>query len=71
MFNLIVVATGLFMGQYDDRASCQSAIRAIYFQRLAPHPELLVKSELNQIGKTLEIVVKTQREFICIPAKKG
>ncbi len=41
MFNLIVVATGLFMGQYQDMPSCQSAIRAVYFQRLAPYPEML------------------------------
>jgi hypothetical protein len=70
MFNLIVVATGLFMGQYNDKASCQSAIRAIYFQQMAPYPDLLSKSDLIRVGKELEIVVKMQRDYICIPAKR-
>ncbi len=71
MFNLIVVATNLFMGQYQDMPSCQSAIRAIYFQRLAVDPESLSKSQLIDLGKKIEIVVKTQREFVCVPAKQG
>ena len=71
MFNLIVVATGLFMGQYNDRASCQSAIRSIYFQQMAPYPEMLYKSELKDICVALENTMKYQRKYICIPAKKG
>jgi hypothetical protein len=71
MFNLIVVATGLFMGQYTDKASCQSAIRAIYFQQMAgPRPELLTKSALKEIGKAIEINMQWQKEYICIPAKR-
>jgi hypothetical protein len=34
-------------------------------------PESLSKSQLIDLGKKIEIVVKTQREFVCIPAKKG
>ena len=70
MFILIVVATGLFMGQYNDKPSCQSAIRAIYFQQMAPYPEMLSKSELKEIGVALENTMKYQRKYICIPAKR-
>jgi len=69
MFNLIVVATGLFVGQYQNLPSCQDAIRAIYFQRMAPYPNLLPKEELAQVNRELKIVLETQREFICVPAK--
>ena len=70
MFNLIVVATGLFMGQYNDKPSCQSAIRAIYFQQMAPRPELLTKSALKEIGMALENIMRDQEKYICIPAKR-
>lgn len=71
MFNLIVLASGIFMGQYHDNNSCQNAIKTIYFQRLAPYQQYLTQDELLEIHKTLIVVLKTQKEFICLPAKKS
>jgi hypothetical protein len=71
MVNLILVAGHLFMGQFNDMPSCKSAIRAIYFQQMAPYPEMLSKSELKEIGVALENTMKYQRKYICVPAKKG
>jgi hypothetical protein len=38
---------------------------------MAPRPEFLSKSALIEIGKTIEIKMQYQTEYICIPAKKG
>ena len=77
MFNLIenviigTMVTGVFLGQYDDKASCQSAIRAIYFQQITQGQRSRIsKSDLKAIGMALETTMEWQTKYICIPAKK-
>jgi len=72
MYNLlymVVVAQSqmtFFLGSYNDLNSCQNAIHEIYATRL---------NLPNQRNPDLEKIIQKQmelnREFVCIPVKKG
>ena len=55
-----------FLGNYNDLPSCQAAIREIYVVKFnAPgqrNPALV---------KAIQTQIDFQKEFLCVPAKKG
>ena len=69
VYNLIMVTGHLFMGQYNSFGMCNDAIRAIYEKQYIPNPDLIPKSEIPRIQKSIDIAVKYQREYLCVGAQ--
>ena len=55
-----------FLGNYNDLPSCQAAIREIYVVKF---------NALGQRNPALDKAIQTQidfqKEFLCVPVKKG
>ena len=66
MFNLIFITNLAFLGSYADLPSCQNAIKEIFLARANPAGQRL--PELNEI---VAMRLAIQKEFTCIPSKKG
>lgn len=66
MYNLILIASNLFIGQYATLDNCNNAIRGIYERQMAPYPELISKKDMVEIQKSIDIQVKFQRKYICV-----
>jgi len=71
MYNLLYMITIgtapliTYLGDYNDLASCQSAIREVYATKMnAPgqrNPEF---------DKIIQIQIDNKKEFLCVPIKK-
>jgi hypothetical protein len=55
-----------FLGNYNDLSSCQAAIREIYVVKFnAP-------GQRNPaLDKAIQTQIDFQKEFLCVPVKKG
>ena len=67
LYNLIMVTTPMFMGQYASLESCNNAIRAIYEKQLIPNPSLIPKNEMANAQKSVDIKFQYQHEYVCVP----
>lgn len=65
MYNLILIATQTFLGQYASLDSCNKAIRAIYTREVIPYPELVSKDQMPALNETINLLVKDQRKYVC------
>lgn len=66
MYTLILVATNVFLGQYNSLQSCNNAIRAIYEKQLIPYPQYLTKEQLQTAQRSVDLTVKYQRDYTCV-----
>lgn len=66
MYNLILIASNLLLGQYQSLDTCNHAIYKIYEQRIMPYPEQLSKDEVKDLQKTIQNLVKYQRQYLCV-----
>jgi len=72
MFNLLYMATIAgaslmsFLGEYNDLPSCQYAIREIYANKLN-----VVGQRNPALDKAIQTQIDFQKEFLCVPVKKG
>ena len=66
MYALVfILSTPAFLGNYTSMNSCQNAIREIYSGRLNPTGEYL-----PELDKSIKLIMKNKKEFICIPVSK-
>ena len=55
-----------FLGNYNDLPSCQAAIREIYVVKFnAPG------QRSPALDKAIQTQIDFQKEFLCVPVKKG
>jgi len=66
MFNLILVASNLLLGQYQSLDSCNKAIYKIYEQKIMPYPDQLSASEVKDLQKEIKNLVRYQRQYLCV-----
>ena len=66
MYTLILVTASALLGTYNDLPSCQDAIRAIYTFKINPY-----NFQNPEIEKAINTNILYQREYVCIPNKKG
>jgi hypothetical protein len=67
MYNLIFVLSVpfSFLGSYQNLESCNFAIREIFAMRMN------VPGQRDpQFDKTLDLMMKNNREFLCVPVKR-
>jgi hypothetical protein len=66
MYALVfILSTPAYLGNYHNLHSCENAIRQIYAGRLAP-----VGQPLPELDKSITLLLKNKKEFICIPVSK-
>lgn len=68
MYTLIFIAlaTPAYLGTYANIESCQNAIREIYLAKSNPPNQ-----RLKEVEESIQIRMGMQKEYICIPSKKG
>ena len=69
MFNLILVTTQVFLGQYATLDSCNNAIRGIYERQFMPYPQLVSEQEKVEIRKVIDLELKWQTKYLCVKVK--
>jgi len=68
LYALVFIMAGsppAYLGNYTGLNSCQKAIRDIYSGRLNPTGEYL-----PELDKSIKLIMKNKKEFICIPVSK-
>lgn len=70
MFNLILVTTQVFLGQYATLDACNKAVRDIYTREVIPYPHLVRKDEMPILLETVDLLVKTDNKYVCVKVKK-
>ncbi len=69
MYNLILIATQAFLGQYATLDHCNKAVRDIYFRQVVPYPHLVRKDEMPILLETVDFLVKTDNKYVCVKVK--
>lgn len=67
MYNLLFVLSVPFsyLGTYQDLQSCQFAVREMFAIRMN-----VPGQRSPEFNKTIDLMVQTNREFLCVPVKK-
>lgn len=68
VYNLILVTSGTFVGQYNSLDNCNKAIRSIFEKRFIPVPDILNKENIEKMQEVIDTTVKYQRDYVCVKA---
>ena len=66
MYNLLYIANFIFMGTYADLPSCQNALYEIYATRMN-----IPGQRNSELEKIIQKQMELNKEFLCVPVKKG
>jgi hypothetical protein len=70
MYNLILITTQAFLGQYATLDHCNKAIRDIYYREVIPYPHLVGKNDMPILLETVDMLVKLNKEYVCVKVNK-
>jgi len=70
VYNLIIIASQAFLGQYATLDACNKAVRDIYTKQVVPYPHLVRKDEMPILLETIDFLVKTDNKYVCVKVKK-
>lgn len=70
MYNLILITTQAFLGQYATLDACNKAIHDIYTRQVIPYPHLVKKDEMPILLETVDLLVEINNKYVCTKVKK-
>jgi hypothetical protein len=69
VYNLILITTQVFLGQYATLDNCNNAIRGIYERQYMPYPQLVSEQEKVEVRKVIDLEIKWQTKYLCVKVK--